>query len=127
MAVISGRTQYIDDTHEIAFGEGLSPETKERIKLFFEKHYTRFKSCASFVLRNVGAPDSDERKKAVGALNVEASERWAFGETPEEKEKTYVMLLPLICMLETAIGSRTLRETLEKRALTRYSPVEKNG
>jgi 3',5'-cyclic AMP phosphodiesterase CpdA len=127
MAVISGRTKYIDDTHEIAFGEGLSPETKERIKLFFEKHYTRFKSCASFVLRNVGAPDSDERKKAVGALNVEASERWAFGETPEEKEKTYVMLLPLICMLETAIGSRTLRETLEKRALTRYSRIEKNG
>jgi 3',5'-cyclic AMP phosphodiesterase CpdA len=126
MAVISGKPQYIDDTNEIALGEGLSSETKEGIKVFFEKHYARFKSCACFVLRNVGVTDSDERKKAVGVLNVEASERWAFGENAEEKEKTYVMLLPLICMLETAIGSRTLRETLEKKS-QQSKMREKNG
>jgi hypothetical protein len=43
-----------------------------------------------------------------------ASEPCAFGEDPDEKVKTHRMLQPVICMLETAVGSRTLRKTLEK-------------
>jgi 3',5'-cyclic AMP phosphodiesterase CpdA len=113
-AIVTGESQYIDDTSRIQFPESLSPEARTGIQSFFERHYDRFKSCAAFVLRNVAAAELDERKKPVAVLNIEASETQAFGETPDEKGKTHRMLQPVICMLETAVGSRTLRKTLEK-------------
>lgn len=114
MAVITGESQYIDDTKHISFAESLSPEARGDIEAFFERHYNRFKSFAAFVLRDVGAEEPEKRNKPVAVLNIEASEPFAFGDDPEEKAKTHQMLQPVICMLETAVGSRTLRETLEK-------------
>jgi hypothetical protein len=114
MAVVTDESQYIDDTKHIPFAESLSAEARSDIEAFFGRHYGRFKSCAAFVLRNVAAAEIDQRNKPVAVLNIEASEPCAFGEDPDEKVKTHRMLQPVICMLETAVGSRTLRKTLEK-------------
>ena len=114
MAVLSREPQYIDDTNAITLGEDLSLETKEDIKAFFGKHYHRFKSFASFPLKDVGAAEQDKRNEPLAVVNIEASQPFVFGDADKEKEKSHLMLRPLICMLETAVGSRRLRETLAK-------------